>query len=129
VMGKNTFNKVVTFGQWPYTKPVYVLTHSTGSVPHNLRDKVEIITAEPQPLVDNLKARGYSNLYIDGGKVIQSFLREDLIDEIIITIVPILLGAGIPLFAGLHRAIRFSFIDCEVLAGQMVKHYYRRDRR
>lgn len=104
LMGRNTFQKVLTFGAWPYDKPVFVLGNTLVSVPENVADKTEIVNGEVRMLVDQLNKRGYHNLYVDGGSVIQSFLEEDLIDEMIITRVPILLGDGIPLFGKLTQS-------------------------
>lgn len=104
LMGRNTFQKVLTFGTWPYDKPVFVLGNTLVSVPENVADKTEIVNGEVRMLVDQLNKRGYHNLYVDGGSVIQSFLEEDLIDEMIITRVPILLGDGIPLFGKLTQS-------------------------
>ena len=53
---------------------------------------------EPKELLSYLSSKGFSSIYVDGGKVIQSFLKEDLIDELIISKVPVLIGSGIPLF-------------------------------
>ena len=104
LMGRNTFQKVLTFDTWPYDKPVFVLGNTLVSVPENVADKTEIVNGEVRMLVDQLNKRGYHNLYVDGGSVIQSFLEEDLIDEMIITRVPILLGDGIPLFGKLTQS-------------------------
>lgn len=102
-MGRNTYEKVVTLKEWFYPIPAFVLHHSNPEIPEALKDKVTIIKGEPKKVVEELNSRGYTNLYIDGGKLIQSFLREDLIDELIITTVPILLGDGIPLFGKLPQ--------------------------
>ncbi len=71
--------------------------------------------------------KGYKNLYIDGGRTIQNFLRGDLIDEIILTRIPILLGGGSPLFDLLPKEIPFKLKSSEVLLGQMVKSHYVRE--
>ncbi len=128
VMGRNTFEKVLTFGEWSYNKPVFVLSNSLTDIPEKLKGKAEIVKGEPKAIITQLKTRGYDNLYIDGGKVIQSFLKEDLIDEIIITRVPILLGEGIPLFGDIDQSLKFKHIKTEVLNKMLVKSYYARDR-
>jgi dihydrofolate reductase len=127
VMGRNSFEKVLSFGVWPYNKPVFVLSHSMTEVPEDMAGKVEIIKGEIHEVVTLLNKRGYKNLYIDGGKVIQSFLKEDLIDELIITRVPILLGDGIPLFGKLDQIVKFKHIITEVLNNVLVKSSYARD--
>jgi dihydrofolate reductase/ribosomal protein S18 acetylase RimI-like enzyme len=110
VMGRNTYETVLSFGAWPYEKPVFVLSNSLSKVPESMEDKAEIIKGDLKTLVNELKNRGYENLYIDGGRVIQSFLKEDLIDEMIITRVPILLGEGIPLFGKLEHSMKFKLV-------------------
>jgi dihydrofolate reductase len=128
VMGRKTFEKVLTFGTWPYDKPVYVPSKHKISIPKDLEDKVEIITGTPRKLVGQLKELGHHNLYIDGGVTIQGFLEEDLIDEMIITRVPILLGDGIPLFGKLAQRLHFSLKKTESLNENLVKSYYVRNR-
>ena len=82
----------------------------------------------PGEIVAHAKSRGFENLYVDGGDTIQRFLREDLIDEMIITELPILLGGGDRLFADLDEHMMFELIGTEVLLDQLVKHHYRRRR-
>jgi len=124
VMGRKTFEKVASFEVWPYDKPVFVLGRSKISVPVELEDKIEIVNETPQILVNNLKARGYQNLYIDGGFTIQSFLVEDLIDEMIITRVPILLGKGVPLFGELRHRLYFKHKKTRILNEMLVQSHY-----
>ena len=126
VMGRNTFQKVLTFGDWPYTKPVYVISSSLKKIPDELSDNVTILNSNPSELVKRLNQEGHKNLYIDGGLLIQSFLSEDLIDELIITTIPILLGGGIPLFGDLNNSMKFSHVKTEVLLNSLVKSYYKR---
>jgi dihydrofolate reductase len=128
VMGRKTFEKVLTFGVWPYDKPVYVPSKSKISIPKELEDKVEIITGNPMKLVDQLKEKGHQNLYIDGGVTIQGFLEDDLIDEMIITRVPVLLGNGVPLFDKLTQRLNFSHMRTEILNEALVKSHYKRVR-
>jgi len=128
VMGRGTFEKVLTFGAWPYEKTVFVLSNSLTTSPEHLKDKVEIVSGEITEVVNHLNQRGYNNLYIDGGKVIQSFLREDLIDELIITRIPILLGDGIPLFGKLEHQLKFMHKKLEIHNNMLVMSSYTRDR-
>jgi dihydrofolate reductase len=127
LMGSGTYEKVLTFGQWPYEKIVYVLSNRIESVPDELIDKVKIIKGPLADVLSNLKGQGIENLYIDGGKVIQSFLREDLIDELIITKVPKLLGKGIPLFGDLEGTMNFTHVETEVINNYLVKSRYVRE--
>ena len=128
VMGRKTFEKVLTFDSWPYNKPVYVLSKSGVKIPKELEGKVEIVNGNPKLVVDQLNELGHQNLYIDGGFTIQNFIEEDLIDEMIITRVPILLGEGIPLFGKLSQRLHFSHKKTEVHHDMLViSHYTRRD--
>lgn len=105
-MGLGSFKKVLSFGFWPYeNKPVIVLSKTLTEVPDHLPDVVRIDPAEPRAFVENCLEQGYKHIYLDGGQVIQSFLREGLVDEITITTIPILLGEGIPLFGEIARDI------------------------
>ncbi|KXH76424.1 MAG: diacylglycerol kinase [Candidatus Thorarchaeota archaeon SMTZ-45] len=128
LMGRRTFEKVLTSGLWPYEKPVYVLSKSKVDVPKELESKVKTINGNPKELVDRLKELGHQNLYVDGGITIQSFLEEDLIDEMIITRVPVLLGNGIPLFDSLTRRLHFCHKKTELLNEMLVKSFYSRVR-
>ncbi|MGD1909976.1 MAG: dihydrofolate reductase family protein [Rivularia sp. (in: cyanobacteria)] len=128
VMGRNTFEKVLTFGEWSIPKPVFVLSNSLTEVSGNAIDKVEIVSGDIKELINQLNQRGYHNLYIDGGRTIQSFLREDLIDEMIITLCPILLGSGFPLFNNLDQMLKFRHEKTEIYNDSLVKSHYIRDR-
>src|ERR1043165_3361931 len=88
VIGRGTFEKVIEFPEWPYEKKVFVLSTTLKQIPEILVEKATLISMKPAALLGYLSEKGYSNIYIDGGKVIQSFLKEDLIDELIITKVP-----------------------------------------
>ncbi|MDP8212979.1 MAG: dihydrofolate reductase family protein [Candidatus Zapsychrus exili] len=128
VMGRSTFEKVLTFGEWFYTKPVFVVSNSLTEIPENLKDKVEIVKGDMREVVRNLNSQGYKNLYVDGGKLIQSFLKEDLIDELIINKIPILLGRGIPLFGEIDQKLKFKHTKTEVFNDSLVMSCYLRDR-
>lgn len=124
IMGRNTFEIVHSFDVWPYEKPVFVLSNSLNKVPEGMEDKAEIVKGDLTTLVDNLKKRGYKNLYVDGGSVIQGFLKDDLIDEMIITRVPILLGEGIPLFGTLENSMKFKLVKTVSYDETLVKCHY-----
>ncbi len=128
VMGRNTFEKILTFDRWAYNKPVFVLSNSLREIPKDIIDKAEIVSGDIKKLVNKLNQQGYNNLYIDGGKTIQSFLKEDLIDEMIITRIPILLGSGFPLFDQLDKKLKFKHKKTEIYNNTLVKSHYTRDR-
>ena len=128
VMGRVTFETVLGFGEWPYTKPVFVLSRTLECVPPHLADKAEVISGHPRDVVAALNARGYSQLYVDGGRTIQGFLEGDLIDEMAISRVGVLLGAGVPLFGALGHRRTFNHVKTEVLNEQLTMSHYVRVR-
>jgi len=126
VMGKNTFNLVCSFGgNWPYSKPVFVASNSLKEIPHQLQSKATLIKGNPIDMLSDLNAKGYENLYIDGGVTISNFLKEDLIDEMTITIIPILLGAGISLFGKSEKRLNFKCIGSKVVNNIVQNHFKR----
>lgn len=99
VMGRKTFEKVLSFDHWPYQNtPVIVLSSNHLTIPAHLLDAVRLDSGSPQEIVERLEKVGMRHLYIDGGATIQRFLEAKLINELTITRIPILLGSGIPLF-------------------------------
>ena len=129
VMGRKTFEKVCGFDcDWPYSKPVFVLSNSLSSLPHGYNGKVELISGSISDVLAVIHRKGYEQLYIDGGATVRSFLEEDLIDEMIITVFPILLGGGSPLFGNLRQPMDFDLVNTEVLLNAMIRNHYRRQR-
>ena len=124
VIGRGTFETVLTFPTWPYNKPVFVLSRSIKEVPEPLRDKVSILTLTPAQMLEHLGEKGFRSAYIDGGKVIQSFLAADLIDELIISKVPVLIGSGIPLFGSIDADICYNHVRTTVCSNGLVRSYY-----
>jgi dihydrofolate reductase len=129
VMGSGTFEKVLTFPSWPYKKKVFVLSTRLKRTPRKLEGKVIILSMKPKSLLKYLSKEGLSNIYVDGGKVIQGFLRDDCIDEMIITRVPMLIGNGIPLFGDLDRDLRFKHVRTKVFPNGLVMSHYKRNRK
>eukprot|EP01031_Cornospumella_fuschlensis_P037907 gene37907-46052_t len=113
VMGRNTFEKVLTFGDWPYaSKPVHVLSSQKAlAIPESLHDKVFHTNDAPHELLKRLTAEGHKRVYVDGGRTIQSFIRCGLISDFTITIIPILLGEGISLFDKLDKEVPLKLLD------------------
>ena len=129
VIGRGTFEKVLSFPSWPYQQKVYLLSSSIKQVPGVLTGKVTILSMTPRALLNYLSNERFSNIYVDGGKVIQGFLREDCIDEMIITRVPELIGRGIPLFGSLDIDLHFKHIRTSVYSNGLVKSHYERERK
>lgn len=129
VMGRITFETVCSFDiEWPYAKPVYVLSNTMKCAPANLDGKVFPVKGSLLEILEQIHNKGHSRLYIDGGKVIQSFLKEDLIDEMIITVIPVLLGGGAPLFADLPTTLRFECMSTKLFLDQVVQNHFVRRR-
>ncbi len=127
VMGRRTFEAVVGFGgEWPYPKPVFVLSRTLSGVPTELEGKVEILSGSPAEVMAALGARGYERLYIDGGRTVQQFLAADRVDEMVITRVPVLLGGGVPLFGALDTPLWFEHAGTEDLGNGLTTSRYRR---
>lgn len=125
VMGRSTFEKVVSFLEWPYgDKRVVVMSRSLTALPDNMPSSVELFSGSPQALTEKLKLEGEANLYIDGGKLIQSFLQLGLIDVMTLTHIPVSIGRGIPLFGPVQDDIRFEHVRTESFATGLVQSEY-----
>ncbi len=128
VMGRSTFETVLGFvGHWPYSKPVVVMSRSLSQedIPEALRDRVRLTHLAPRALMDSLYDEGWSRAYVDGGQVVQSFLRARLIDEMTITVIPILIGEGRPLFGPLEADIDLELLGSTPFASGLVQHSYK----
>jgi dihydrofolate reductase len=127
VMGRKTFEKVLSFDKWYYgSKRVVVLSHQpldvSGAVARG--GVVEVMAGTPEQVVSNLTASGAAHLYIDGGITIQEFLRAGLIHRLIISRLPVLIGDGIPLFGSLPHDIRLRHMSTRTYPGGMVQSEY-----
>ena len=125
VMGRNTFETVLSFGQWPYgDTPVIVLSRRGAEIPDHLTTTVETSSKSLHELVEHLSARGLEHLYVDGGSTIQSFLNESLITQFIITRIPVLIGSGIPLFGPLEQDVHLNHVETISMPQGMVQSTY-----
>ena len=124
VIGRKTFETVLTFDAWPYgPKPVFVLsTRTLARAPRGA--VVERLSGEPTEVVSQLEARGIRHVYVDGGITIQRFLQAGLIQRLIVTRVPVLIGAGIPLFGPLPRDIVLRHVETRQYASGLVQSEY-----
>lgn len=125
VMGRSTFEIVCGFeGEWPYKKHVFVLSNTLKEIPESLHEKASLMKGRPKEILQAIYNKGYLALYIDGGRTVQDFIRENLIDELIITTLPILLGGGFSLFGDLIKPMKFNHSYTQVLLNQMVQSCY-----
>ncbi len=129
VMGRNTFEVVHSFpGEWPYTLPVFVCSKSLETIPEELKGKVFRVEGSVAEVTATVNQKGYQNLYIDGAQVIQQFLAADAIDEITQTIIPVVLGSGIPLFGATPKTLSFQCVKSERFLDCVVQNTYLRNR-
>lgn len=129
LMGRNTFEKVASFDiEWPYAKPVYVLSTTLTEVDQKFEGKVILINAEVKDAIAQIREAGHKDIYIDGGVLIQSCLWDNLIDELIITTMPVLLGGGPRLFGDLIKEIDFELLESKVFVNAIVQNHYRRSK-
>lgn len=126
VMGRNTYELVLTFDKWYYGDlPVFVLTTRGVEIPDRISKTVSQLSGEPQEIVQLLAEKRYHNLYIDGGKTIQRFLNAGLIDEMTITTIPVLIGTGIPLFGPTNQDIPLELVESRSLNNQLIQTRYK----
>ena len=124
VIGRKTFETVLAMNGWPYgQKPVFVLTTGTlAAVPFGAL--VERMAGAPTAIVGQLAERGIGHIYVDGGVTIQGFLRAGLIQRIVITRVPVLIGVGIPLFGAVERDIALRHVATREYPSGLVQSEY-----
>jgi dihydrofolate reductase len=111
VIGRKTFDTVLAYPEWPYGKKRVVVLSSRPLDFSRVREGVvEQMSGAPAEIVSKLAGRGVKHIYVDGGITIQAFLRAGLIQRLIITRVPVLIGEGIPLFGALPSDVRLKHV-------------------
>lgn len=125
IMGRKTFEVISGFDQWPYTKPVIVLSTSlqADELPGDIASEVVIARSVPEARTEAAR-QGWKRAYIDGGAAIRSFLTEGAMCELVVSQVPILLGEGIPLFAGLNAETRLQHLGTRTFSSGLVQSRY-----
>ena len=125
VIGRKSFESVLTFDAWPYgDKRVVVLSSRPVDVSAVRSGVVEQMAGPPAEIVSRLAASGAHHLYVDGGITIQRFLQAGLVHRLVITRVPVLIGDGIPLFGSLPRDIRLRHVATQHYPSGLVKSEY-----
>jgi len=124
LMGRKTYETALSFGNWPYgSKPVFVWSSRplaaapTGAV-------LERLSGTPADIFDALAARHIRHAYVDGGQTVQSFLRAGLIDRVVVTRVPVLIGSGISIFGPLERDLRLRHVMTRHFPSGLVQSEY-----
>ena len=125
VIGRKTFETVLAFPAWPYGNKRVVVLSSRPLDLSAVRDGiVEQMAGPPAEIVAKLATSGAHHLYIDGGITIQGFLRAGLVQRLIITRVPVLIGEGIPLFGALPHDLRLHHVATQHYPSGLVKTEY-----
>jgi dihydrofolate reductase len=127
VMGRGSYEKVATFETWPYDRPVLVLSSRLAGtpVPDSLRGKVRFADLTPPEAMRALEQDGARRVYVDGGRVVQAFLRAGLIEDMVVTTVPVLIGAGRPLFGELPADRDLALVASRSFQSGLVQSTYR----
>ena len=126
VIGHKTFEVILNYPVWPYgQKRVVVLSGRPLDLSVVRGVVVEQMRGEPAEIVAKLSASGANHLYVDGGITIQRFLRAGLVQRIVVTRVPVLIGEGIPLFGSLPHDVRLEHVATQSYASGLVKSEYK----
>lgn len=125
VIGRKTFETVLAFGEWAYgKKQVIVLSTTLAELKLPAGAACDLMAGKPEEIVAKLTERGLKHLYIDGGVTIQGFLRAGLIQRLVITRIPVLLGSGIPLFGTLPQDVRLEHVATRSYPSGLVQSEY-----
>ncbi|WP_163836030.1 dihydrofolate reductase family protein [Spartinivicinus ruber] len=125
VIGRNTFEKILSFSEWPYpNKRVVVLSNIIKQLPDLTKHKSELFSGELTSLIEKLSMEGEQRLYVDGGITIQSFLQLKLLTDITITKIPVLLGEGIPLFGSVISEVKLTHVETKIFNNGFVQTQY-----
>lgn len=128
VMGRRTFDVVHAFGEssWMYgDKPLILLSRTLTAVPAGARSSVRLGQGDPAAILAGLAAEGARHVYVDGAKTAQSFVQAGLITDIVVTLVPVLIGSGISAWGPLARDVRLELVSSTILGGAAPKLHYR----
>ena len=126
LIGRKTFETVLAFEEWPYGKKRVVVLSSRPLDFSTVRGgRVEQMSGPSTEIAAKLTATGAQHVYVDGGITVQGFLRAGLIESIIITRVPVLIGEGIPLFGSLERDVKLQHVETRQYPSGLVRSEYR----
>ncbi|MGY8526422.1 dihydrofolate reductase family protein [Paracidovorax citrulli] len=131
VMGRGSYEKVASFDPWPYDRPVVVMSNKLAGtpVPEALKGKVCFTSGSPREVLDQLARENMQRVYLDGGQLVQSFMREGLVEDMVITTVPVLIGAGRPLFGPLTQDVDLVLVASRSFPSGLVQSTYRIERK
>lgn len=125
IMGRATFDVALRFDPWPYDKPVLVLSRKLdpADIPSRVADRISIVRSVSDALTEG-RQRGWDRVYVDGGATIRAFLDADAIRDMVITRIPVLLGAGLPLFGTLSGDVHLRHLETRSFASGLVQSRY-----
>ncbi len=124
VIGSGTLETVMAFETWPYADKRVVVLSSRPLDLSKIKGRVEQMSGDPHEIVTKLDAQGVRHAYIDGGVTIQRFLRAGLIQRMVITRVPVLIGTGRPLFGPLEGDVKLRHVATRSYASGLVTSEY-----
>jgi len=121
IMGKTTYEQVLTFGEYPYKgKKSFVFSRTN----QNKDENAEFVSDVEKFVKDGFPNAGENIWLVGGAQIISSFLKQGVVDEIIISVIPVLLGKGIPLFKNIENETKLEFVKTETY-GQLVNLHYK----
>ncbi|MBK9489272.1 MAG: dihydrofolate reductase [Haliscomenobacter sp.] len=123
IMGRRTYDKVLSMGvEYPDNgNPVYILTRTERPD----KGSIKFYTGDLKELVFKLKSEPGKNIYCDGGgEVVNALLQDELIDELIISIIPILVGRGVPLFKNGRPEQKLKLVSSKAFDKGLVQLHY-----
>jgi dihydrofolate reductase len=124
VMGRNTYDFIIDYGEWPYgNMPVFVLSSGEIKTPPP-GAVVERMSGTPSEIASQIALKGIDHIYVDGGATIQDFLSAGLIQRLVISRVPVLIGSGISLFGDLEHDIVLRHVATRQFASGLVQSEY-----
>jgi dihydrofolate reductase len=127
VMGRGSYEKVLAFDTWFYDRPVVVLSErlADSPVPEALKGKLRFSNLTPGDVMEELARQGVRQVYVDGGQLVQSFLRDGLVADMVVTTVPVLIGSGRPLFGPLQQDVELKLVSSRCFPSGLVQSTYR----
>ncbi len=127
VMGRGSFEAISAIDPWPYDRPVVVLskTLAASPVPDHLTGRVRFMDKTPEDTMEMLATEGWRRVYVDGGQIVQSFLREGLITDMVVTQIPVPIGAGRALFGPTNSDIPLTHVMTNAFPSGLVQSLYR----
>ena len=127
IMGRKTYDKILSFGiDFPHkNKSCFIITRK----PRPSENNIEFYSGEPDALIKRIRNKGGKNIFIDGGaQIVNEFMKRDLIDFFIISIIPVFLGSGISLFQEERPEIKLQLLKCKNFRSGLVQLTYERKR-